>query len=609
VGAPGRHQLSALLRRVEHHALPVGVALTVATLVIVFYWPVATVLERAVLVDGRATLSPLLAVLRDPFYFGVAHHLFADPLGVPGGVVTWLAAGAPPVSFGLFGFTAYQAALSTGASVLLGLPGAYLLARFEFPGRRTVRSLTILPFVLPGILVAVGFLAMFGQQGVLNDVLALAGLGPLDLLYTDRALWVVVLAHAFYNAPLVTRLVSAAWEGVDARAVETARTMGAPPWRAFLDVVVPRLLPALLTAALLTFVFTFMTFPIVLALGGLQLATVEVWIFSRVRELALTEAAALATVETAVSLGLTYLYLRYEARQVGATEAGRPLDRRRLVDGWRTVTDPGRLVLLAYAVVVAVVFAGPLASLVLESVTGPAGQLTTAFWEFLLRRQTTSAVGSTPPLPAVVNSLLFATATLLLAVPMGVVVAVVATSGRRGSRAAEAALTAPLAVSGIVVGIGLLQVLVFGTVLFGKRITVTGPVAIVLAHAVAAYPFVTRNVAPALGGLDPRLVDAARSLGASRVRALVDVELPMVAPAVLAGAAFAFAISVGEFDSTVLLAEGVDSYTMPVALERYIGTRSLGPSLGPATAMGTVLLAVTAASFVVIDRLGGRWEP
>jgi thiamine transport system permease protein len=609
VGAPDRHQLSALLARAERHALPVGVALTVATLVVVFYWPVATVLERAVLVDGRATLSPLVAVLADPFYFGVAHHLFRAPLGVPGGVVAWVRAGLPPVSFGLFGFTAYQAALSTVASVLLGLPGAYLLARFEFRGRRTVRSLTILPFVLPGILVAVGFLAMFGQQGVLNDVLALVGLGPLDLLYTDRALWVVVLAHAFYNAPLVTRLVSAAWEGVDARQVETARTMGAPPWRASLDVVVPRLLPALLTAALLTFVFTFMTFPIVLALGGLQLATVEVWIFSRVRELALTEAAALATVETAVSLGLTYLYLRYEARQVGATEAGRPLDRRRLVDGWRTVTDPGRLVLLAYAVVVTVVFVGPLASLVLESVTGPGGQLTTAYWEFLLRRQTTSAVGSTPPLPAVVNSLQFATATLLLAVPMGVVVAVVATGGRRGSRAAEAALTAPLAVSGIVVGIGLLQALVFGTVLFGKRVTVTGPVAIVLAHAVAAYPFVTRNVAPALGGLDPRLVDAARSLGASRVRALVDVELPMVAPAVLAGAAFAFAISVGEFDSTVLLAESVDSYTMPVALERYIGTRSLGPSLGPATAMGTVLLVVTAASFVAIDRLGGRWEP
>ena len=207
-----------------------------------------------------------------------------------------------------------------------------------------------------------------------------------------------------------------------------------------------------------------------------------------------------------------------------------------------------------------------------------------------------------------INSLVFGAGTLLLAIPMGVVVAVVATRGGRGSRVAEAILTAPLAVSGIVVGIGLLLTFVFGTTVAGHRLVVTGPVAIVFAHAAAAYPFVTRNVAPALGGLDPRLREVARSLGATRLRALLEVELPVIAPALLAGAAFAFAISIGEFDSTVLLAEGVDSYTMPVALERYVGNRSIGPSLGPATAMGSVLLAVTAASFVVIDRVGGRYD-
>jgi len=596
----------AAARLGERYALPLGVGLTVATLAAVFYWPVGTVLAEAVVEDGAATFGPLLAVLRDPFYFGAGHHLFADPLGVPGGVLEWLAAGAPVVEFGLFGFTAYQAGLSTVASVALGLPGAYLLARYEFPGRRTVRSLTIVPFVLPGIMVAVGFLAMFGTTGVLNDVLGALGLGSVELVFT---LEIIVLAHAFYNAPLVTRLVTAAWESVDARGVETARTLGASPLRAFRDVVASQLLPSLLTAALLTFIFTFMSFPIVLALGGLQLATVEVWLFSRVRDLALAEAAALGTVETAVTLALTYLYLRYEASQLTNREAGATLERRPLFAGRTTLADPRRLALLAYAALVAVVFVGPLASLVVESVTAPDGSFTTAYWAFLASQQASTAAGTTRPLPAVLNSLLFGAGTLLLAVPMGVVVAVLGTRGGRGSRAAEAALSAPLAVSGVVVGVGLLQTLVFGTVLFGARIVVVGPVAIVAAHAVAAYPFVTRNVGPALGSLDPRVRDAARVLGASRARALVDVELPLVAPAVLAGAAFAFAISVGEFDSTVLLAQGVDSTTMPVALERFIGTRSLGPNLGPATAMGTVLLAVTATSFVVIDRLGGRWEP
>jgi thiamine transport system permease protein len=592
-------------RTAERLAVPVGVFITLCVLAVVFYYPVGSVLAEAVVRGGRPTLAPVAAVLSDPFYTGAAHGLVADPVGVPGGVMAWVRDGFPPVRFGLFGFTAYQALLSTAASVLLGLPGAYLLSRYEFRGRRLLRSLTIVPFVLPSIMVAVGFLAMFGRTGPLNEALVAAGLGPLEVLFTLEA---IVLAHAFYNAPLVTRLVTTAWESVDRRGVETARTMGASPLRAFRDVVAPQLLPALLTAALLTFLFTFMSFPIVLALGGLGLATVEVWLFARVRDLALAEAATLGTIETVFSLALTYLYLRYEARQTGSATVGAPLSRRRLLDGVATLRDPRRLGLLAYGLVVLVVFVGPLASMVVESVTTPEGAFTTAYYAFLVDQQTAAAAGTTRPLPAVVNSLVFGSATLLVAVPMGIVVAVVATRSGRGGRLAEALLSAPLAVSGIVVGLGILQALVFGTTVFGRRLTVVGPVAIVLAHTAAAYPFVSRNVTPALASLDGRLVEAARSMGATRVRALVDIELPLVAGAVVAGAAFAFAISVGEFDSTVLLAEGVDSYTMPVALERYIGNRSLGPSLGPATAMGTLLLVVTAASFVVIDRVGGRWE-
>jgi thiamine transport system permease protein len=586
-------------------ALPAAVAVTVATLVVVFYYPVASVLAAAVFREGAPTVGPIANVLGDPFYTGVAHHLFADPLGVPAGVVEWLGSGMPPVETGIIGFTAYQALLSTVVSVAIGLPGAYLLARWEFPGRRTVRSLTLLPFVLPSIMVAVGFLAMFGNEGLLNDVLSAAGVGRIELVFT---LEIVVLAHAFYNAPLVTRLVTTAWESVDRRRVETARTMGASRFRAFRDVVVPQLLPALLTAVLLTFVFTFMSFPIVLALGGLQLATLEVWLYNRVQNLALGEAATLGAIETTLSLVLTYVYLRYEAVQVRAGQSGQGLSRSRLLVRGQALLAPRRLALFGYIVVILVLFAGPLVSLLVESVTRPDGGFTVQYYAFLLERQEAATVGTIQPLTAVRNSLLFGAGALALAIPMGVVVSVVATRGGRGSRLAEALLTAPLAVSGIVVGLGLLRNLVFGAVVFGHRITITGPVAIVAAHAVAAYPFVTRLVSPALAGIDDRMADAARSLGATRLRTLVDVELPLVAGALVAGAAFAFAISVGEFDSTVLLAEGIDSYTMPVALERYRGDRSSGPSLGPATAMGTVLLAVTTVSFVLIDRFGGRWE-
>ncbi|WP_435359960.1 ABC transporter permease [Haloarchaeobius sp. DFWS5] len=611
-----------LQHAVDRFGLP---AVTVGTGVVLFvllFLPVSLVFAEAF--GGPSPLQSFRDVLTDPFYTGILANVFADPLAVgrhAGNVAAWvggievglfsLTVSLPPLRKGLFGFTAWQALLSTTASVAIGLPGAYVLARFEFPGRDTLRSLTILPFVLPGIMVASGFYAAFGRNGFVNWLVGLVGAGPFNLLETNP-LFVVILAHAFYNAPLVTRITTAAWESVDRSAVETARSLGASRRRAFRDVVLPQLRPAIVTGALLTYIFTFLTFPIVLALGGLELATVEVWVYDRIQRLQFADAATLAVLETGISLALTYAYLRYEAAQ-RAMGGGDGPEREPLFARF----DAKRVAIAAYGLVVLVLFVGPLGSMVVESLTDGGG-FTLKHYAFLVERQATGQSFQTKPLPAIVNSLAFAAATVLVAVPMGIVVSVVTTGGERGGsggggnsdgrgpgRAVVETLTMlPFAVSGVVFGVGLLRGLVFGIPLPGGwRFTLTGTIAIVAAHAVAAYPFVVRNVAPQLAGVDRRLVESARSLGATRTRALLDVEVPLVATGLVAGAAFAFAISVGEFDSTVILASDSASYTMPVAVERYLGRR-----FGPAMAMGTVLLVVTAVSFVVVGKLGGRVE-
>ncbi|POG56982.1 ABC transporter permease [Haloferax marisrubri] len=558
-------------RALEQRLLTLVAALTAVVLLVLFYYPVATVFADAVLADGRVTIEPIAAVLTSEFYL-------VD--------IIW--------------FTAKQAFYSTLASLALGLPAAWLFSRFEFRGRETLRSLTILPFVMPSIMVAIGFVATFGRNGTLNRALSAVGLPPVELLFTLEA---IIVAHAFYNAPLVARVVTAAWESVDARTVETARSLGANPRRAFRDVVLPQLLPSIGVGATLTFIFTFASFPIVLALGGFQLATIEVFVYSRVRDLAYAEAASLAVVETAVSITLTAVYLRYEASQRSAGGAANPLPRQSVLpDDWTPKSTLRTVGIAGYTLVVGLVFVVPIASMVLASVTGGDGGFTLANYAFLAERQATGASFQVKPLPAILNSLAFAAGTLVVAVPMGVTMAVLTTRRYRGRGLIDVLSMAPFAVSGIVVGLGLLRGLVFGVDVLGTRIRVTGALAIVAAHAVGAYPFVTRNVAPLFARLDGRLVESARSLGATRTRALVDIELPLVWTGVVAGAAFAVAISIGEFDSTIILAEGAGSYTMPVAVERFLGRR-----LGPATAMGCLLLLVTSASFLVVDRFGGRW--
>ena len=581
--------------RIERHALATLAVATVAVLVAIFYYPVATVFVEAVVVDGRATLRFFLDILRDPFYVGALADLFQGES--PLGVAEALLAGD---GTGIIGFTAYQAVLSTIASVALGVPLAYIIARYEFRGRRTLRSLTILPFVLPSIMVAAGFRATFAEDGPLNDALGLVGLGPVELLFTLEA---IIIAHAFYNAPLVARVTIAAWESVDASAVETARSLGAGRLQAFRDVIAPQLYPSVLMGAALTFVFTFGTFPIVLALGGIEHMTVEVRVFRLVERLDYGEAAALAIIELLISLSVLYGYLRYEARQSMRTRGARPLPRRSLVPpslSLRAVLP--RAGIAAYTVVALVVFVLPIVSMVQASFTD-AGGLTLDNYRFLIERQAEGAAFQVQPWPAVRNSLIFGAASLLVALPMGVTVAVLTTRQYRGRKLLDTVAMAPLAVSGIIVGIGLLRGLVFGVEIGLWRIVVGGAVAIVAAHAVAAYPFIVRTVAPGLARIDETLVESARALGASRTRALVDVELPLIWPGVVAGAAFAVAISMGEFSSTVILATGTDWYTMPVAIERFIGRR-----LGPATAMGVVLLVVTSVSFLVIERVGGEYR-
>ena len=591
-GSPWRGR--RLRDRLERRALAVFGLGTIVLLLVVFYYPVATVFVEAVVVDGQATLGVFVDILRDPFYFGDFARLLAgeSPLAVLGDFLS------SDRQLGIVGFTAYQALLSTVASVVLGLPAAYLLARYEFWGRRTLRSLTIVPFVLPSIMVAVGFVATFGSNGPLNRTLTTLGLPPLELMFTLEA---IIIAHAFYNAPLVARIATAAWESVDASAVETARSLGASRFRAFRDIVAPQLYPAVLMGATLTFVFTFGTFPIVLALGGFQFATVEVFVYRLVQDLNYAEAAALALVELAISLSILYAYLRYEARQSMESRGARPLARKSLRPPSLSPSEVfPRLGLAAYSVVAFVLFVVPIASMILASFTDGGG-VTLSNYQFLLERQAEGAAFQVQPWPAVRNSLIFGVASLAVALPVGVVVAVLTTRRYRGRKLVDVVAMAPLAVSGIIVGLGLLRGLVFGVEVGGTRIAVGGALAIVAAHAVAGYPFVVRTVAPGLENLDQQLVESARALGASRTRALLDVEIPLVWPGVVAGAAFAFAISIGEFSSTIILATGTDQFTMPIAIERFIGRR-----LGPATAMGVILLVVTSVSFVVIDRLGGE---
>jgi len=176
-------------------------------------------------------------------------------------------------------FTVWQAVVSTGLTLLLALPAAYVFARYQFRGKSLLLALTTIPFVLPTIVVANAFTALLGPRGAVNQgLIALFQLdsSPIQFQYT---IWMILLAHVFYNYVIVLRLVGGFWGNLNSQLSEAGQMLGLSPWRSFWKITLPQLAPVIGAAALLIFIFCFTSFGVILILGGPRFATLEVEIY------------------------------------------------------------------------------------------------------------------------------------------------------------------------------------------------------------------------------------------------------------------------------------------------------------------------------------------
>ena len=270
-----------------------------------------------------------------------------------------------PYIRGVLGFTFGQAALSTLLTLLFGLPGAYLLARYQFRGKSLVQALAGIPFVMPTLVVAAAFDALLGPSGWINrGLMALFALDQPPVSFT-YSLGAILTAHVFYNTTIVLRTVGDFWSHLDPRLEQAARVLGANRWQVLRRVTLPLLAPAIASAALLVFIFDFTSFGVILVLGGPQFATLEVEIYNQTTNLLnLPLAAALSLLQLACTLALTVIYTRL-SRRLSRPISLRPqaYTQRRLTT-WRS-----RLMAGVILVTLLGLLTTPLAALALRSVT------------------------------------------------------------------------------------------------------------------------------------------------------------------------------------------------------------------------------------------------
>ena len=217
---------------------------------------------------------------------------------------------------GVLGFTIWQAGLSTLLTLLLGLPGAFLLARFNFPGKSLLKAITGVPFVMPTLVVAAGFNALLGNKGWVNIALMSGlSLSKPPIQFTN-SLTAILVAHIFYNTTIVLRMVGDFWSHLDPKLNQAAQCLGANRWQEITKITIPLLLPIIAAASLLVFIFDFTSFGVILILGGPRFSTLEVEIYYQTISLFnLPLAAVLSVLQLGCTLALTVIYTRISTRK------------------------------------------------------------------------------------------------------------------------------------------------------------------------------------------------------------------------------------------------------------------------------------------------------
>lgn len=499
----------------------------------------------------------------------------------------------------------YLTALGIAAGVALGacaaaLPLAWLVARSDMPFARAVRSLVTASFVTPPFLGAIAWeLLAAPNSGMLNDwARAVFGLGPYEHLFNIYSAGGVVFCIACYAFPLVFVLIANALDNIPGELEDASAILGAGRARTLARVTLPMILPALLAGGLLSFVQALTQFgtPAILALpAGFHVITTKIWsLFQYPPHSHLAAAAAMPL------LLLTIALLRGQQALLGrrgyTAIGGRSSAPRRVRLGlWRWPA-----LLFALAILALPIFL-PYAALIKTAlVRTPSDPLT--FGTLSLRNLRFVFVDFSQTRQALGNTVLLGAASATAGTALALCVAY-ATSRQvaRGSRVLGFLATAPVAIPGIVLGVGLFLAysrppfVLYGTLWI-----------LLLAFLTIELPAGYQQLQAAFRGLHPELEEASRIFGANRLRALWQITTPLLRSSVVATWCFVFIGVIRELSATIML---TTANTKVVSVIIYDLNES--GDLGAISVLGITLLLITFAVVLIANRLPmlGRAPP
>jgi thiamine transport system permease protein len=531
-----------------------------------FFFPLAEIIERSGLLGQSLHLTPS------------EWRLISKPLG----------------------FTFFQALVSTALTLCIGLPGAYILSHYSFPGRGLLKAILIVPFILPTVVVSACFNSLLGPHGLINELfITILHLETPPILLLN-SFWAIILGHVFYNTSIIILIVAEAWSRLNPDFSASSRVLGASKVQSVIRITLPLLAPALLSASLLVFIFDFTSFGVVLLLGGPLYATLEVEIYVQaIQMLNLRMATLLSLLQILITLALSFVYTRVSRNQsfelTPVFKTGLPLKNA------PAIQKAGALGVL---MVLFLVFISPLVALLMRSLSTPVSINTFppaspwAYYSALLSNPSNSLF-YVPPYEAIINSMFFGLITVAVTIPLGILVVIALKQPFHPNNLLGLILMLPLGSSAVTLGLGLL--LAFNTTWLYQ---IPFPILLPVAHALVALPMVVRILQPSLDAIPSPLTQSARTLGATPWQVFRKIQLPILRGSILVAMIFAFSISLGEFGATTFL-NRPEYPTIPIAIFRFL-TQPGQVNYGQAMAMSTILMLLCIMGILLIQIIS-RW--
>jgi iron(III) transport system permease protein len=473
---------------------------------------------------------------------------------------------------------------------ILGIAVAFLLLRYEFPGRNLFSYLTIIPMIMPPLVGVMGFVFIMGRAGMVNVILMdyLGFSKPVNFMYGIHGVLLVETLHLF---PLMTLSIVDALGKIDPSLDEAAESIGSRGLRKFWDITFPLTTPGYISGALLVFIWTFADFatPLVVGIDNLLASQAYLNIVQFVDRRLFKMGIVISAIMVLLAIIFLIVAKQYVAIKDYSSLSYSKIERKKL-SPW------GRGGVLIFLIVVLIFAFIPYLGIALDSF-GKGWALTPIPVKYTLRYFERVAI-ETPKF--IINSLLYSGLTVFICIVIGVPVGwIMARTKVPGRDLLDSLTTLILALPGTGIGIAYLRAFreplpIINTALIGMWIVIP------LVLGVRRLPYTVRGTFASLLIVHKSFEEAAESVGAPKWKTFKDVTLPLIWKGVLVGSLYSFILALQEASATLLLVvPGHEMMTVGI-FNFYIGG-----SVNEAAALGLILIILGAVCLFAISKIAG----